>query len=87
MALKLDGTVVAWGYNSNGQATVPAGLGRVTAIAAGGWHTAALQSDGTLAVWGRKYEGQTRLPSGLSSVKALAAGPVNTVVLVGAPPR
>ena len=30
-----QGTVTGWGHNGNGQATVPAGLDGVTAIAAG----------------------------------------------------
>jgi alpha-tubulin suppressor-like RCC1 family protein len=35
LALKSDGTVVAWGGNMNGQTTVPVGLSGVTAISAG----------------------------------------------------
>jgi hypothetical protein len=42
LALKGDGTVVAWGDNFSGQSTVPAGLSDVTAIAAGGAHNLAL---------------------------------------------
>ena len=45
VALKNDGSVVAWGYNGNGQTTVPAGLSGVTAIAAGVYHTVALLGD------------------------------------------
>jgi hypothetical protein len=49
LALKADGTVVAWlGNNSEdyGQSTVPAGLSNVVAIAAGGYHTLALVGEG-----------------------------------------
>ena len=44
VALKSDGTVVAWGDNSAGQTTVPAGLSGVMAIAKGpaAGHTVAL---------------------------------------------
>ena len=42
LALKSDGTVVAWGRNDSGQANVPAGLSGVTAIAAGFAHSLAL---------------------------------------------
>ena len=35
LALKNDGTVVAWGGNGSGQTTVPPGLSGVAAIAAG----------------------------------------------------
>ena len=42
LALKSDGTVVAWGNNNPGQSTVPGGLNGVVAIAAGGAHSLAL---------------------------------------------
>src|ERR1019366_707119 len=63
VALRGDGTVVAWSYG-NSQATGPAGLSWVTAIAtamdtAGGGHTVALKSDGTVAAWGASRAGQT----------------------------
>lgn len=45
IALKSDGTVIAWGENTNGGATVPGGLNDVTAIAAGFGFSLALKSD------------------------------------------
>ncbi|HIG45586.1 MAG TPA: cell wall anchor protein, partial [candidate division Zixibacteria bacterium] len=42
LALKSNGTVVAWGYNNQGQTNVPQYLDDVTAIAAGGYHSMAL---------------------------------------------
>jgi hypothetical protein len=35
VALRSDGTVVAWGWNESGQCDVPAGLGGIVAISAG----------------------------------------------------
>ena len=70
MALKNDGTVWAWGYNSAGelgngttqnetniplQVSVIAG---VVAIGGGGTHALALQNDGRLFAWGYGYNGQ-----------------------------
>ncbi|WP_218011564.1 PxKF domain-containing protein, partial [Azohydromonas lata] len=52
VALKRDGTVLAWGYNDLGQINVPAGLSGVRTISAGWDHTVALKRDGTVAVWG-----------------------------------
>ena len=82
MALKTDGTVVAWGLNSSGQTDVPAGLVDVAAIAAGGRHTVALKADGTVVAWGFNDAGQTDVPAGLSDVTAIAAGASHTVALV-----
>lgn len=69
LALKDDGTVLAWGSNTKGQlgndsttsSKVPvkvAGLESVTAIAAGGEFSLALRSDGTVWAWGSNAKGQ-----------------------------
>jgi hypothetical protein len=69
VALKSDGTVLAWGSNSNGQlgdgsttdSATPvqvSDLSDVTAIAAGGFHTVALKNDGTVWAWGSNSNGQ-----------------------------
>jgi formylglycine-generating enzyme required for sulfatase activity len=83
VAMKSDGTVVAWGYNIFGQTSVPAGLSGVTAIAAGVFHTVALKSDGSVVAWGYNTDGQTTVPAGLRRVTAIAAGGYHTVALVG----
>jgi hypothetical protein len=69
LALKIDGTVVAWGDNSQGQSTVPPGLSGVTAIAAYENYSLALKSDSTIMGWGA-----ITVPPGLSGIKAIAAG-------------
>ncbi len=81
VALKADGTVVAWGDNEFGQAT-PAGLSDVVAVSAGGDHTVALKADGTVVVWGyNDGQGETNVVAGLSNVVAVAAGDWHTVAL------
>ena len=81
VALKSDGTVVAWGENGAGQSTVPAGLSGVTAVAGGGLHTVVLKSDGTVVAWGNNSSGQSTAPADLSGVTAIAAGEEHTVAL------
>jgi hypothetical protein len=102
VALKGDGTVVAWGagtifsgsYPHYGQSIIPANLSGVIAIAAGDTHTVALKNDGTVVAWGAGTTstgnepnfGQSIVPLGLSGVTAIAAGGYNTAVIVGAVP-
>ena len=81
VALKTDGTVVAWGFNGSGRTTVPAGLSGVSTIAAGAAHSVALKTDGTVVAWGNNGSGQTTVPAGLSGVSAIAAGGYHTVAL------
>ena len=75
VALKSDGTVVAWGYSRNGETNVPSVLSNVVAIAAGGFfgnnygYSLALKSDGTVTGWG-----VISVPSSLSNVVAIAGG-------------
>ena len=81
LALKGDGTVVAWGDNYYDQSTVPAGLSGVTAISAGYGHSLALKSDGTVVAWGWNDYGQTDIPAGLSGVIAVSAGWYHSLAL------
>ncbi|HYI15027.1 MAG TPA: hypothetical protein VEX37_06530, partial [Thermomicrobiales bacterium] len=72
VALKTDGTVVAWGEKFFDQ-TVPAGLSNVVAIDAGAYHNVALKADGTVVAWGDNDQA-TAVPAGLSNVVAIDAG-------------
>jgi alpha-tubulin suppressor-like RCC1 family protein len=88
LALKADGTVVAWGAASNGQdyvpLAVPDGLSNVVAVAAGEGHNLALRADGTVAEWGLIFDWgwvPALAPSGLTNVKAIAAGRRHSVAL------
>jgi|GEM_PF-1772891 len=78
VALRDDGTVVAWGYNLVGQSNVPAGLQDVVAVAAGSGHSLALLDDGTVVRWGQAAE---LMPADLPRVMAIAAGASHTLVL------
>ena len=82
LALKSDGSVVAWGGTGIGQLTVPAAAqSGVIAIAAGASHSVALKSDGSVVAWGA-YSNQSIVPAAaMSDVIAISAGGFNTMVL------
>jgi hypothetical protein len=84
LALKGNGTVVAWGYRDDydfGQTNVPSGLNNVVAVSAGTFHSLAVKSDGTVAAWGYGSDGQTNVPNGLNNVVAVAAGQRHSLAL------
>ncbi|HYF96333.1 MAG TPA: hypothetical protein VD969_29350 [Symbiobacteriaceae bacterium] len=97
IALRSDGTVWAWGYNTDGQfgngstsgspvrtpAQVP-GLTKVTAIAAGYSHSLALRSDGTVWTWGGNSQGQLGDGSTDSRTSAARVAGLRDVVQIGA---
>ena len=111
LALKRDGTVWARGGNDYGQlgngttsgnwyeSSPPvqvSGLGTVTAIAAGNFHSLALQADGTLWAWGgdfggqlgigvpaRPIPGQVRGLNGVTTVAAALGGSCRNLALKG----
>jgi alpha-tubulin suppressor-like RCC1 family protein len=83
VALRSDGTVIAWGDNFSGQSTVPANLSGVTAIAAGRFHSVALRSNGTVIPWGENIYGQSTVPANLTNVIAIAGGGYHSLALKG----
>ncbi|WP_262852238.1 RCC1 domain-containing protein [Mumia quercus] len=73
VALRSNGTVVAWGDPGWGITNVPAGLRDVTKVSAPSWTALALKKDGTVVTWGRKSTGAFAVPAGLSNVVDVAA--------------
>jgi alpha-tubulin suppressor-like RCC1 family protein len=85
VALKSDGTVVAWGRNSDGEINRPAALGNpqtahVIAISAGRYHNLALKSDGTVVEWGAGATLGLNDPQTARAI-AVAAGEGHSVAL------
>jgi alpha-tubulin suppressor-like RCC1 family protein len=70
VAVKTDGTLWAWGFNSDGELGIgmtsaainsPVQVGTLTnwkSVACGYYHTTALKTDGTLWAWGKNTSGQ-----------------------------
>lgn len=81
LQLMKDGTVVGFGSNDQGQATIPTGLADVVAISAAGDLSLALKSDGHVAAWGSNFFGEGSVPVGLANVVAIAAGSSHCLAL------
>ncbi len=79
LALRSDGTIVAWGQNDDGQCNVPPGTYRT--VAAGADFSLAIRTDGSLAAWGGNSDGQvSRAPAG-SDFTAVDGGEAFAVAL------
>jgi VCBS repeat-containing protein len=92
LVLKADGTVVAWGKNNEGQATVPAGLSGVVQVSAGYSHSVAVKSNGTIVGWGnnsyQQYSGYPvnadRVIAGLDTTPILPRDLITNAVAAAA---
>lgn len=73
VAIALDGTVSAWGTNTNGATAVPVDLSSVKQVAAGENHSLALKTDGTVVAWGLNNYGQCNTGL-LNDIAQVAAG-------------
>jgi alpha-tubulin suppressor-like RCC1 family protein len=81
VALKPDGSVVAWGANYEYECVVPTSVTNVRAIAVGEGHTLALNRDGTVVAWGYNDLGQCSVSADLSQVAAVVAGDYHSLAL------
>ena len=79
VGLRAAGTVVAVGYNSNGQCNV-GGWTDITQVAAGDLHTVGLRSNGTVVAVGDNGNGQCNV-GGWTNIIQVAAGDNHTVGL------
>ncbi|MCK4341553.1 MAG: hypothetical protein KAY37_07520, partial [Phycisphaerae bacterium] len=57
------GSIVAWGYNYDGQCDVPTPNTDFVALAGGGDHSLGLKSDGSIVAWGSNGSGQCDVPA------------------------
>lgn len=77
------GQLVAWGWNSYDQLTVPAGSDFVAVDSSFWWHSLALRADGSVVSWGWNPYGELNVPAG--PFQAISGGTYYTVGLTGIP--
>jgi alpha-tubulin suppressor-like RCC1 family protein len=82
MALKSNGTVVAWGYKEYGQSDIPIEITNALAIAAGASHNLVLKADGTVVGWGQSEWRAGVVPDNLRDIVAIAAGFNTSLALI-----
>ena len=81
LALKQDGSLVAFGQNFYGQCNIPSPNSGFIAIAAGLYHSLGLKQDGSIVAWGANDYGQCNIPSTNSGFIAIAAGGLHSLGL------
>ena len=72
--------VTCWGWNRDGQTTVPSALSNPTKLAAGQYHTCVIDDNG-VQCWGLNSSGETSVPPGLSNPREIMAGNQYSCVL------
>lgn len=81
LAVKRNGTVIAWGYQDWDRTNVPPDLKNVAKISTRGRHSLALKNDGTVVSWGMRDYGATNVPIGLNRVISISAGSWHSLAL------
>ncbi len=79
--IKTDDSLVCWGDNDDGEATVPSTLGSVKAVDIGHQHACAIKANDTLACWGLDDNGQSTVPTDLGKVESVGVGNKHTCVI------
>lgn len=83
LARRSNGSIVAWGNNTEGQTAVPAGIGPVVRVAAGAFHGLAIRQIGSVAAWGRNSSNQCDVPTTLGIAVEIAGGFAHSMALKG----
>ncbi len=85
LALKADGTVIAWGANGYNQCIVPSDLSGVAQVGAGWYHSVALLSNGTVRAWGENnptiHWNFTTVPPSLTNAVAISVQAMHSLGL------
>jgi len=86
VAIRLDGTIIAQGLNTNQQSTSPAGNNYIK-ISAGYRHNLALKTDGSIITWGYDGSGLGAVPTVGSYVDISAGRDFSVALKTNTPPR
>ena len=62
-ACKSDGTIVAWGWDTDGSVKQRSPRSLFVAVAAGGYHSMGLKSDGSIVAWGTNRQSTSLHPT------------------------
>jgi len=82
LALKQDGSVVAWGWNADhGQCNVPSPNTDFKAISAGVAHSLGLNQNGSVVLWGDNSFGRLNIPPPNTGFIDVSAGWAHTLAL------
>jgi alpha-tubulin suppressor-like RCC1 family protein len=85
IAVKTDGTVVAWGANYYGEGVAPTNLTGVAMVSAGWYHNVALLTNGTVTAWGLNVPAigytLTNVPANLTNAIVISAQALHTLAL------
>jgi len=76
-----DGSIVAWGFNEDGQCNVPEPNETFVAVTAGGAHSLGLKADGSIVAWGNNENGQCDVPAPNEGFVAVAGGDYHSLGL------
>lgn len=75
------GSLVAWGWNDDGQCNVPSPNSEFVSVATGNRNSFGVKSDGSIVAWGKNENGQFSIPSPNSDFVGIAAGCSNCIGL------
>ncbi|MEI7901877.1 MAG: IPT/TIG domain-containing protein, partial [bacterium] len=81
LALRSDGSVLAWGYREYGQCDVPSPNADFMAVAGCAYHSMGLKSDGSVVAWGYNDYNQCDVPSPNADFVAIAGGEYHSMGL------
>ena len=79
VAVRDDGTAIAWGQDFYGETVVPPTATNVVQATAGNYQSVALRADGSLVFWGHNAFGEANVPPNATNFVAITTGGFGSV--------